>query len=236
MQLHCSPREQVIYDQLKLIERRRLRVLETVIARFPKGSMRKYLDSECPKLKAFQFSERLDDEMDDSRPSAFLHKLALAIEENEAIQTNALLQHPKIAEEKMKKVILEGAQVAGQDAARNYLRSSKRIGKIGPVNLSDLYSIISRLVFFEFPNEKSAFSSIRPLSDISIHFQKCVHLKAWSKTGVDTKFMCSIEQAWIGGILELIRPDISLVRINSIACGDRYGRDKYIPDTKNVSL
>ncbi len=236
MQLHCSPREQIIFDQLKLVERRRSRVLEAAISRFPSHSLRDYLRSKCPELSSYQFRERLDDEMDDSGSSSFLEKLALTVQRNEAIQARALLSYPQIDAEKIKVVIFEGAQVAGQDAARNYLRSSKKIRKLSPINLSNLYSILNHLVFFELPNERSAFSTIRPLSDISIHFRKCVHINAWNEAEVNTKFMCQVEQSWIQGILELIRPDITLIRVSSIAYGDSYGRDKYIPRDKNVAL
>ncbi len=236
MQLHCSPKEQIVFDQLKLIDRRRLRVLETANSRFPAHSLRKYLELECENLRNFEFRERLDDAMDDSGPSVYLKKLAFEIELNEARQVKALLSHPTIIQEQIQQVILEGAQVAGQDAARDYLRSSRRTENFRSINLAELYSVLSRLIFLELPSDHSAFSSIRPLSDISIHFKKCVHIEAWRSAEIDPKIMSDIEHAWISGILEIIRPDVRHLRITSISRGDSYGRDKFIPNNKYVSI
>lgn len=236
MQLHCSPRQQIVYDQLRLVDRRRLRIQSSVIAAFPKFQLRDYIRETCPNLRGFEFNERLDDAMDDTGPAAFLKSLAFQIETNEARLVEAFFRHPSIPSEDMEKVVLESAQVAGQDAARDYLRGAKRLGKFGSISMLDLYSILHRLVFFEMPDTRSAFPSIRPLSDISIHYQNCVHMEAWKKASVDPKIMSKIERTWIQGILDVIRPDITLTRINSIANGDAYGRDRFLPTTKNVSI
>lgn len=236
MQLHCSPKEQILFDQLKLIERRRFRMLESVANHFSNFDFSKYLGESAPELQNLIFKDRLDDQMDDSGPKTYLRRLTLLVNKNEALQVKALMSCPAIPQNNIRKLLLQGARIAGQDAARELSGFSARRSKGLPLSLSELFSILNRLVFFEFPDQRNVFASIRPLSDISVHFKTCLQAEAWETAAIDPKIMVEIESKWIKGILDIIRPDIQHERLKSIAYGDEYGRDKYYPLEKNVTI
>lgn len=229
MMLHSSPMEQMVFDQLKWIERRRLRIFSAIAAHFDRAVAQNALSALDPPIENFNLEARLDEVIEADGPRPYLRRLAYRLEFNEARMIRALCK--AFPGDAVREQILLGARHAGQEAGRNYHASQTR-----PVtgDLAELYSALAKLTYSGLPSDKYFFASIRPFSDISIHYRKCVHQDAWAEADADLPFMCDVQCEWMDGILDILSSDIVHLRLASIAKGDSYGRDQFIPREKYV--
>src|SRR3990167_8459285 len=118
MILNSSPMEQMVFDQLKWIERRRIRVFGAVASHFDRARASAALKALDPPLVNFDLDSRLDEIMDADGPRAYLLSLAFRLEAGEARLVTALTEaFPGPA---VKAQILLSARHAGQEAGRNY--------------------------------------------------------------------------------------------------------------------
>src|SRR3989338_4784988 len=140
MILHSSPMEQMVFDQLKWIERRRIRVFGAVASHFDRARANAAVKSLNPPLVSFELDSRLDEIMGAEGPRAFLLDLAFRLEAGEARFVTALVEaFPGPA---VKSQILLGARHAGQEAGRHYLAAHDRYAI---TDLAELYSALARL-------------------------------------------------------------------------------------------
>lgn len=231
MILHSSPMEQMVFDQLKWIERRRIRILGAVTSHFDRARATAAIKALEPPLQNFDLDSQLDEIMDERGPRAFLRALAFQLEWNEARLVRALLEaFPGGA---VRDQILLGARHAGQEAGRHYMADHDRRTL---TDMAELYAALARLTYSGLPSDKTFFPSIRPLSDVSIHYRACAHVEAWRAAEADLEFLCDMQREWMDGVLDILSPGIVHVRSASIAKGDEYGRDSFIPGEKYIEI
>jgi hypothetical protein len=219
--------DQLVFDQLKWIERRRIRILGAVASSHDRQQVMACVNRLSPPIAIFDLESNLSDLIDEAGPSKFLRELAYKLEFNESRMIAALILN--FPEEATRKTILVGSRYSGQEAARNLMA---HISRHSLTNLVDIYSSIYRLTYSGIPADKISFVSIRPLSDVSIHYSKCAHSKAWLNSGADMSFLCDVQKEWLSGALDIIAPEFEHIRLSSIAKGASYGRDRFVSREK----
>ena len=234
MEWQCSPMENMIFEQIKWIDRRRTRIVSYISAHYGKKSVRNVLEKISSSLKKPQLHSTLEDHVNELAPSDYLRNLAFDVELDECLTIEAFVQSFSKQETEFKKQILRGSRYSGQEAARNIQSHSSLESFNGTPPLSILYSAISKLLYNGLPDDKFSFTSVRPLSDISIFYSKCPHIDAWRKGTKDVAFMCDIRHNWIQGLLEILAPNILHIRSASIAKGNKFGKEYLIPKEKYV--
>ena len=219
--------DQMIFDQLKWIERRRVRILGAVASAFERAQVLDCVQKIRPSIIDFDLETKLADSIDESGPTSFLRRLAYRLEFNEARMIGAILS--AFPAETARHSILLGTRHSGQEAAR-HLMAKQACHSLS--DLVEIYSAISRLTYSGIPADKLFFVSVRPLSDVSIHYSKCAHSRAWEDSGADMSFLCDVQKEWLSGALDIIAPNFEHIRITSIAKGAAYGRDRFAPREK----
>ena len=209
---------QWIYQQLQWIEIRTLRIIEGIQSHF--GPIA--LPHPVIQLIADSFLDILDER----EPEDFLRSLAFSIRKSEAEHISKHISLASPYKNLVEEQVLFDSRSTGQDAARKFLAQHDYPDDI---QLQTLIIAIEKLCYLGMPSDRNHFSTVRPLSDFSMHFQKCPNSIAWIAGGGNPVFFDEIEQAWVRGILDILSPQITLERRYSIAKGHAFGLDHFQP-------
>lgn len=205
---------QTIYGQLQWIEIRTKRIYEGLCAHFGQ------LSAPAPAITLEQNS--FWDIIDDREPENFLRDLGHSIRAQEAKQISHYRQLSSKYKSHTDEQIIFYSRSVGQDAARSFLSTFNYPENI---ELPTILLAIERLCYFGLPRDNNHFATIRPLSDFSLHFQKCPSTAAWIEGGGDPIFLDEMEKSWILGILDILAPKLIHQRRYSIPKGHPFGLD-----------
>jgi hypothetical protein len=222
--VRISPELVKIYQQLRWMELRRKRIIDSVSAHFSHKSVSQILEKEnllqCPLDLDLDLS-KLIDERD---PEEFLINLASIIELNEAKTISCLRKHISVYQNHVDEQILFGSRNSGQDAGRQFLSNFKKYDKASS-HLEPIESIqaVFDITYNGFPKDKNYFLVLRAQGGSTIHFERSPHLSNWQKAGADPKFMHLVKVEWIKGILDILSSSLAFTYTQSIECGSKFG-------------
>lgn len=233
MSVHSTVQEQLVYDQLLWIERRRLRILNTVAAHLSVTRTEKAIALLEPPIGPSPLGMNLEDLVDEHGAAACVRRLGYRLQLDEARMIQALLQEFRDQAVELVTQIRSGAKLAGQEAGRSYIA---RNGTVSETNMPALYTAITQIAYFGDPSERPWFASVRPLSDVAIHIRACTQTAPWKEAGVDANLMSDLVCDWIDGALEIISPQIIHVYASAIPRGDSFGRHLFFERSKYIPL
>lgn len=225
-------RVEQILNQLFWIQRRRDRISDSVSSHF--GREKVSLLLKGLSLKAPQLSPNFDYRLLQQGKSdeEFVRELALHVEYDEALVVKTLRERASPYPAHVDEQILFGARNAGQDAGRFILQ--RDIDR--SFTLPEVFQAIESLSYLGLASDQNYFVTLRPLGHISVHHERCPHLKAWTEAGAEVLFQEKLQAAWTRGIIDILSPQTFFERKYSIPRGDAFGLDYYIPGDKNINL
>jgi hypothetical protein len=217
----------LVFEQLKAIDRRRSRVIDSVAAHFGRNKIADVLTRMQLLDPLFSANSNFFDSIDEREPEDFIRFLAKKTEAYEAETVKVLREQVSPYNQHVDEQILFGARTAGQDAARAFLTNSAAAARRSRLPLSEAVQSIFHITYNGLPSDKGFILSIRPLSGITVHYRYSAHLEAWQSTGVDFSFMCELRREWISGLLDVFSPDVYYSRTQSCEQGDGYGFEEF---------
>lgn len=230
--IHSSPAEQSVYEKLLWIECRRQRIVGAIRSHLSVPRTEQALARLGP-LENYLETPLLVSRIDESGPRSSLARLAFQIQKQEAATIEALRLEFQSEAEFFRTETLAGARLAGQEAARSY---QARTSQNDLRDLTLVFAALDNLTYFGLPWDRRWFSSVRPLADIAININSSAHLNAWVAAGADLDILCDIQNEWIDGVLDIIAPNIVHVCSAQIERGHAFGRHRFIPREKFVSI
>jgi hypothetical protein len=222
--VNISPEFQRIFEQLRWLDRRRKRIVDSVSSHFSKETVQSILAKDGLRELPVPLDIELNQLIDERDPDIFLRDLANEVEAFEGRTINALRKHTSVYQSHVDEQIHFGARNAGQDAGRQFLASYQRYDKkeshLEPV---EAVQAVFVLTYNGFPNEKNYFLSLRSHGGSTVHFQKSPHLKNWQNIGGDPKFLHQVKIEWMKGILDILAPNLKFTYTQSIEAGSKFG-------------
>lgn len=233
MAFRMCPEHNLIYEQLRWVERRRIRMQDAVSAHFGREKAQAVMQNLEGKLRLYTAKPLLEI-INELEPDVFLRKLAFTIEKQEALLIKEFIAHLSPYPEHVRDQILFGSRCAGQEAARFYLSKNKDVAKNPPLSLTTTMAIIRQLYFNGFETDRLFFTSVRPLNDVMIHYKACPHQRAWEAAEADLEFMTEVQKTWIDGLLDILANNIIHYYSHSIARGEPYSLEHFVYREKHV--
>ncbi len=219
-----SPEFQRIYEQLRWIERRRKRIVDSVSSHFSRDLVNSILLKDMLLDLNVNLDIELSQLIDERDPDVFLRALANEIEAHEARTIGALRKHTSVYQSHVDEQIYFGARNAGQDAGRLFLASYQKYDKRDPhLEPVEAVQALFVLTYNGFPNEKNLFLSLRSHGGSTVHYQSSPHLKNWQSVGGDPKFLHHIKIEWMKGILDILSPNLEFTYTQAIETGSKFG-------------
>lgn len=213
--------------QLKACEKRIERIINFLKPHFGKEQIDEVLLKINPRLKKISPISK------GKLTLEFIRVEANKIHFNEALILGALRTEIKSSIQNIDEQILFASRCAGQEAARQILANYESL-HTGNLSLTEVVQAIKVLNFFGIEEDKDYFISLRPLSDATIHYNKCPALFAWIEACAEISLMKGVQEQWILGILDILAPNILYHSKYSIALGHPYGLDQLTTQHKHV--
>jgi hypothetical protein len=219
-----SPELVKIYQQLRWMEQRRKRIVDSVASHFSKKSVFQILEKENLTTCPYQLDLELSKLIDEREPEDFLIDLANTIEFLEAKTITCLRKHTSVYQNHVDEQILFGSRNSGQDAGRQFLATFKKYDKTA-YHLEPIESVqaVFDITFNGFTKDKNFFLVLRAQGGSTIHFERSPHLKNWQNAGADPKFLHLVRVEWIKGILDILSSKLAFTYTQSIECGADFG-------------
>ena len=225
--MYNSHEVHLVFEQLRAIDRRRSRVIDSVAAHFGRKKVADLFTQNNLQLPLFSEDPKFVDIIDEREPQEFIRFLAKKTEAYEAKTIKLLREkisdyHPHVDEQ-----ILFGARTAGQDAARAFLTSSTAAEKRSRLPLTEAVQSIFHITYNGLPSDRGFILSIRPQSGITVHYRYSAHSEAWNEAGIDVAFMGKLREEWISGLLDILSPNVFYHRAKAFELGDGYGFEEF---------
>lgn len=227
MNSRISPEIELVFEQLRWVERRRYRIVESVSAHFGRALVAKVLEAHQAPISPLAGEPTLIKILDHRGPESFLRDLALKMETTEAAAITILRSHVSVYREHVDEQILFGARTAGQEAARAFLSRTRTQPSHGPLSVPEAVQAVFELNYVGLPGEKNYFLMLRPQGSCSVHFARSPHLPAWKQAGADLRFLYQVRREWVRGILDILSPGVELAAPMAIEQGQPYGLEHF---------
>jgi len=214
------------FDRLKWLDRRRQFILDSIASHFGKEKIRACLSGK-ERRAILSENAQFDDLQIDTTPEDCIRNLAFQVQSHEAAIITVLREKVSPYRDHVDEQILFGAKMAGQEAARQLFARSFSAQSNRPVFLAEVIQIVQNLTYDGIDSDKNTFLSIRPKSDVLVHFIRSPHINAWKSAGADLPFMAQVRSSWIKGILEVVAPQLTYRQIYSLEKGASYGLEEF---------
>lgn len=221
--MQISPEMDRVFQQLLWIERRRVRIIESVAAHFGHDLVINTLNKEGISKPPIEENSRFVDLCDEWGSAKTLARLAAAMEKLESLTVAILRSRVSPYQNHVDEQILFGARTAGQDAARKSLEAIRNTFKSSLLSETEAVQAIFELTYNGQPGEKNYFLFLRPQGGSGVHFQRSPHLDHWKMGGCDPHILVDIKTEWMRGILDIICPSLELSLSQSIETGAPFG-------------
>lgn len=224
MYQNVSPEIERVFSQLKWLEQKRFRVIESVAAHFGKNLIQKILEKEALLSSPLQDPVPFNELLDAREPEIFLKDFAQQMEQLEAKTVTALRKYVSTYQLHVDEQILFGGRTAGQEAGRDFL-SRIRMSLTGRshLDLPEAVQAVFEMTYNGLPEDKNYFLTIRPLAASTMHTVRSAHLENWKSAGGDPKFLYQLKMEWIRGILDILSPKVEFATTQSIEQGNEFG-------------
>lgn len=222
--MKISPEIQRVFQQIRWLERRREKIIESVASHFSKATVNHILEKEGLRTFPLNLDLDLNYLVDERDVCDFLRDLANRVESFSAQTIVAIRKHTSVYRDHVDEQIRFGSRYAGQDAGRYFLSTHTKYDKTIPhLEPIEVVQAVFELTFNGLPGDKNYFLCLRSFGGSTVHFQTSPHLKNWIAVGADPKFLHQIKVDWMKGILDILSPEMEFSFTQAIETGAKYG-------------
>lgn len=222
--MKISPEIQRVFQQIRWLEKRRTKIIESVSSHFSKATVQQILEKENLVTFPLNLELELSQLIDERNIDDFLRDLANRVEVFSAQTIAAIRKHTSVYRDHVDEQIRFGSRYAGQDAGRYFLSSHTKYDKTVPhLEPIEVVQAVFELTYNGFPGDKNYFLCLRSFGGSTVHFQHSPHLKNWASVGTDPKFLHQIKVDWMKGILDILSPGMEFSFTQAIETGAKFG-------------